>query len=357
MDLAWSTNVCRVSGYVFISYSSADRAYVQRLADDLMGNGLVVWFDPQIGPGEHFAGVIQQKIDDCAAFVVVMSPAAMASKWVQREVEWADRRNKPVLPLLLDGEVFFQYANTQYVDVRRGRLPGARFVAELRRVCGLDDTPETSPTPAPSPRSAATTKPRKAAPPRPEQPAIGGPGRRLLAQLAIAGLVVALLSAVAFWAAPQRDVAGHLGPARPATASTTTQSLVPAQRLRQPATVTDGGVTYTLISIVVDPHLGSTTFTLSIANNSTVAVEVAADQCCSVVENPRAISHTPLVETYQGTLLGPEHASVPPKQTQAGTLVSAYVLDPASTSLVVSIRIFSNGHWKASIIWTNVELI
>jgi hypothetical protein len=155
---------------------------VLRLTEYLSGNGLRVWSDPQIGAGELFAEIIEREINACAAVIVVMSRSAAASKWVASEVEWADRRNKPVVPLLLGGDVFFHFANTQYVDVRRGELPPPGFVAELRRLCGLDPTAPVvgspavgSPAPGWSTVVPSTVGPPPVGSPSGFPPAVGSP--------------------------------------------------------------------------------------------------------------------------------------------------------------------------------------
>jgi hypothetical protein len=63
-----------------------------------------------------------------------MSPAALDSKWVEREILLADRHNKPAFPLLLGGEPFPIYVGTQYMDVRAGTLPPDPFFARLSQV-------------------------------------------------------------------------------------------------------------------------------------------------------------------------------------------------------------------------------
>lgn len=149
-----------MTGQVFISYSSTDRPYVQRLAQYLQSFGLRVWYDPHIAVGEQFAKTIEREIDTSVAVIVVMSPAAAASKWVPREMEWADRQNKPILPLLLAGSVFFQYVNTHYENVSDGRLPSPQFVAELQRLAAAPPVGLHPPPPAPPVRAVPTRRAR-----------------------------------------------------------------------------------------------------------------------------------------------------------------------------------------------------
>jgi hypothetical protein len=60
-----------VSGYVFISYSRRDRPYVELLDTHLAGAGVAVWFDERIEYGQAWTAEISDKLDNCAAVLVV----------------------------------------------------------------------------------------------------------------------------------------------------------------------------------------------------------------------------------------------------------------------------------------------
>jgi hypothetical protein len=124
-----------VGGHVFISYSHiADRSYVDRLAALLTSAGHSVWYDGQLVHGDRWAQVVRHNIDTCAAFIVVMTPDAEQSEWVEREIDEARETSRPILPLLLRGRRFFTLANIQYEDVSTGELPGPDFMSRLREV-------------------------------------------------------------------------------------------------------------------------------------------------------------------------------------------------------------------------------
>jgi WD40 repeat protein len=123
-------------GHVFISYShdASDRSYVEDLARHLDQAGVDTWFDRAISAGQEWERVIADRIDSCAGFVVVMTPAAGQSTWVAREIARAEQAGRPILPLLRDGEVFFRLATVQYEDIRGGLMPSSRFVQRLREL-------------------------------------------------------------------------------------------------------------------------------------------------------------------------------------------------------------------------------
>ncbi len=119
------------SGHVFISYSRADGDYAYRVADFLKSKGLEVWIDSRIEPSDGWWRMIVEAIDTCGAFVIIMSPAAEESKWVEREYMLADHKNKPAFPLLLKGSPFPIYVATQYADVQGELLPPENFCQRL----------------------------------------------------------------------------------------------------------------------------------------------------------------------------------------------------------------------------------
>lgn len=123
-----------VDGHVFISYrhDSVDAAYARAVADFLVAAGIPVWFDQAIIPGERWAKEIERQIVGCAAFVVVMTPRAIESPWVNREITEAERTGKPIVPLLLEGTCFFRLSDLQFIDVTDRRVPRESLVAKLR---------------------------------------------------------------------------------------------------------------------------------------------------------------------------------------------------------------------------------
>lgn len=117
--------------HIFISYKRDDQNYAHKLAGWLIDQGFQVWIDDTIEPGENWQQSIFQAIKDCAAMIVIMTPEAEASLWVQREVALAEKWDKPVFPLLLEGENWPSFVLTQYVDVRNDHLPLMSFCDKL----------------------------------------------------------------------------------------------------------------------------------------------------------------------------------------------------------------------------------
>ncbi len=127
--------------HVFISYSTKNSEYANKLADKLREKGFDVWIDnAKLRSSENWWGAILEALRSCVAFIVVMTPESKQSKWVQREVALADDWGKPIFPLLLAGENWEFFILTQYENVCKakdtspqyeGRLPSPNFYKKL----------------------------------------------------------------------------------------------------------------------------------------------------------------------------------------------------------------------------------
>jgi hypothetical protein len=150
-----------VGDHVFVSYARADAGYVDKLVSYLRGHGIDVWNDADIDYGAGWPSAIEESIDGCAAFVVVMSPEARRSVWVGREVLCAQEQKKPILPLLLSGRALFAVKDLHYEDVQGGRMPLPRWVERLRVPRSAGATGPAGPS---GPRAPETARPVRAEP-------------------------------------------------------------------------------------------------------------------------------------------------------------------------------------------------
>jgi formylglycine-generating enzyme required for sulfatase activity len=176
--------------YLFISYSHHDQAYVRALENDLRQHGFGVWIDERIDYGERWFRTVVQALRASAACLVVMTPQAEQSEWVEREVQLALQEKKPIFPLLLDGRGLPILITVQHADVRDGSMPPQGFYERLAQaVHGREEA--VPPLPA---RETGTKRQREelATPSRPsrEKPAErrrteAGPLRRFLSALPV----------------------------------------------------------------------------------------------------------------------------------------------------------------------------
>ena len=113
--------------HIFISYSRSDAGYAKKLAEALEHEGFAVWNDNRISLGTSWPRVIQEQLDQSSA-VILMTPRAYQSEWVQNELNRAKRKQKAIFPLLLEGkEPWLSVESTQYLDVTNGRMPPRAF--------------------------------------------------------------------------------------------------------------------------------------------------------------------------------------------------------------------------------------
>jgi hypothetical protein len=86
---------------IFISYSRRDQEFVTRLASDLDQHVTGVWFDQSaIRAGQRWHDEILQGIRECKAFILVLSPDAMQSRYVREELDTALELGKPIFPVI-----------------------------------------------------------------------------------------------------------------------------------------------------------------------------------------------------------------------------------------------------------------
>lgn len=110
----------------FISYSHEDKDFVEQLERDLLQNHVEVWRDePSIATGQSIIEKIGEAITKSKNFVIVLSPNAMKSKWVRKELETAitlqlSRKPIKVLPVLIkDCRIPSFLQGVKYADFRQ----------------------------------------------------------------------------------------------------------------------------------------------------------------------------------------------------------------------------------------------
>ncbi len=87
---------------IFVSYSRRNKNFAERLARDLSDAGLDVWIDfRQIHGGEMWENEIYRGLQRSEVLVVCLSPDAVASEWVQREVNTAREQKKFIMPIMV----------------------------------------------------------------------------------------------------------------------------------------------------------------------------------------------------------------------------------------------------------------
>ncbi len=120
---------CRADVSCFISYSTKDREFAERLHADMCAKELRCWFAPEdLKIGDPFQERIEESIRAFDRVMIVLSEASVQSRWVEREVNAArereDRENRLVLfPIRIDDAVM-NAPQPWAADIRRTRQIG-----------------------------------------------------------------------------------------------------------------------------------------------------------------------------------------------------------------------------------------
>ncbi len=128
--------------HLFISYSKQNIDFARYLRALLEAEGCPVWMDEvRLQPSARWWKEIEESVQACAAFVVIMSPEAAESDWVEREILLAEKLKRPLFPVLLAGEAWSRLANIQFEDMREGlrAKPSVRFLDGLKAKFGLGE--------------------------------------------------------------------------------------------------------------------------------------------------------------------------------------------------------------------------
>ena len=146
----------------FISYSTKDKAFVDRLQKSLNESGVAYWYAPEHGRwGEELEAQIDREIRVRDRLIVVCSTAALhESAWVLKEIDSAleeekRRKKKVIFPVMLDdallnwGDQRGKHMLEVLAGDFRGATRGAAFDKALARL--LEGLKERRPPPRPSP--------------------------------------------------------------------------------------------------------------------------------------------------------------------------------------------------------------
>ena len=115
-----------MAGQIFVSYSRVDTEFVTRLINDISKQGFDIWMDQQdIGAGQRWDSAIQNALENCGTFIIVLSPTSVASENVLDELSYAINEKKRIIPILLQNcELPYRIARVQFVDFTKNYQTG-----------------------------------------------------------------------------------------------------------------------------------------------------------------------------------------------------------------------------------------
>lgn len=168
------------AGHVFISHGSENRAEAEEISAFIEARGVRAWIAPRdVRPGMDYSEQLQSAIEECLAFVVLVTDTANTSPYVRAETEMAFSNNKPIFPVRKSdikpaaGLAFFlkiRHWTDAFGDHEAANMD--RLGRELRTLSGLpDEAPPAPERPTPSPPSPPPPPPppRSDAPPLPDE--------------------------------------------------------------------------------------------------------------------------------------------------------------------------------------------
>lgn len=123
---------------VFVSYSSKDKAIVDRIVSDLRNHDIIVWYDKfTIKAGDNIVEKINEGLRDSKYFLVILSPNALSSFWVTEEVSFAILQQIAfkgifVIPVLIqECEIPPLLRHRRYVDFRKSYDEGIQQLLDI----------------------------------------------------------------------------------------------------------------------------------------------------------------------------------------------------------------------------------
>ncbi len=113
----------QIKHHVFLSYARKNSMTMQQLKTTLTTANLQVWTDEELTPGtEAWTTAIQEAIEFAGCVLVILSPEAKQSLWVNRELSYAKIHQIPVFPVLAAGDertsLPIEIINAQLVDIQ-----------------------------------------------------------------------------------------------------------------------------------------------------------------------------------------------------------------------------------------------
>jgi TM2 domain-containing membrane protein YozV len=144
-----------ISLRVFVSYDRGNVKSVKTLAEELEALGHHVWFDQDLTGGHRWWDSILAQIRECGLFVFALTAESLESHACKKELDYAKRLNREILPILMSEEVSVSLlprclAEIQYVDYRRqDRQTAFALIRAINRL------PAPAPLPDPLPEAPA----------------------------------------------------------------------------------------------------------------------------------------------------------------------------------------------------------
>ena len=123
--------------FLFLSYNQFNATVAQEIKEELEHRGIFVWRAPEdVSIGEHYLPEEMDAIEQCDAFMILLSSTSQVSKEVRIEFEKAVELNRKILPIWIEDckqEEYYVKALAKY-QYRLMTKPDAAILNEITKV-------------------------------------------------------------------------------------------------------------------------------------------------------------------------------------------------------------------------------
>ncbi|WP_110955426.1 toll/interleukin-1 receptor domain-containing protein [Anaerosinus massiliensis] len=130
---------------IFLSHSSVDKAFVEKLAKDLKRLGVNAWFDKwEIKVGESITWKIEEGIRENEYLGIILSNEALESEWVKSEISagWIRQMQTKkifILPIYYrQCSIPYFLADRKYADFRKNYQDGLEELTSFFNISNVD---------------------------------------------------------------------------------------------------------------------------------------------------------------------------------------------------------------------------
>jgi len=92
----------QTENFIFVCYKREDMSQIKPILLSLCASGCEVWYDKGIPGASEWDAAIEERIKNCKLFLLFLSQPSVDSKYVRREVRFADFCDKPILSVKLE---------------------------------------------------------------------------------------------------------------------------------------------------------------------------------------------------------------------------------------------------------------
>lgn len=159
----------------FISHATLDHPFVETFAADLRANGVDAWFSKwEIKPGDSIRAKIEEGLEGCEYFIIILSKNSINRPWVQTELDAATIRKlngkvRKIIPVKIEdcgdlpptlGALLWEDFSNQPYESALKRVLDSIFGVDVRPPLGQPPSRRVPEVPKPAPTTVTEQKNR-----------------------------------------------------------------------------------------------------------------------------------------------------------------------------------------------------